>query len=700
VRSRIFASFAIAVAGAAIAIAQGGAQQQQQQQQEQQPPVFRTQANFVRVDAYPTRNGQPVLDLQAEDFEIFEDDKPQKVETFEHVVITPAGPEAQRSEPSSIEASRQAAANPKNRLFVLFLDTPHVTIDGAWHAREPLVRMIDRVLGADDLVGVMTPRMSANDVVFARKTTVIAGGLRDIWPWGTRGTLIEDERDREYATCYPMPYQADVVKEMKARRHERDTLNALRELVTYLRDLREERKAIVTVSEGWQLFTPNNDLNRLRTDPNDPNHRTEPIPAPTPITVGPDGRLTNKPQNVAGDYLDQSRCNAERMYLSQINDDMYFREILGEANRANATFYTVDPRGLPVFDAPIEAGVPITTDFAILKHRLDTLHMLAENTDGFAVVNSNDLDTGLKRIANDLSSYYLLGYLSTNAKLDGKYHQIKVRVKRPGIDVRARKGYRSPTEEDVAAARTAAAMPISSTASAVNTAMSALSRLRPDWRFSMNAVPMVKPGSKAISTVWIAGEIPQGQAGSAFAAGGTIALDVKAGTSTASARVTLPAGERTFTVPVTLSAPVDSGTLDVRATINAADPTASPFSDILRIDLAGSLGQPMVFRRGPSTGNRLLPAGSFQFSRTERVRLEFPISADAKLGSGRVLDKAGQPLTIPVTMGERTDAQSGQRWMTAEVILAALGASDYVIEITSGPAESQQKVMTAIRVGR
>jgi len=71
---------------------------------------------------------------------------------------------------------------------------------------------------------------------------------------------------------------------------------------------------------------------------------------------GPDGRLTNKPQNVAGDYLDQSRCNAERMYLSQINDDMYFREILGEANRANATFYTVDPRGLPVFDTGIEAG--------------------------------------------------------------------------------------------------------------------------------------------------------------------------------------------------------------------------------------------------------------------------------------------------------------------------------------------------------
>jgi len=69
VRRRLFTSFAIAVMGAAIPIAQSSTQQQQSQ--DQQPPVFRTQANFVRVDAYPTRNGQPVLDLKEEDFEIF-----------------------------------------------------------------------------------------------------------------------------------------------------------------------------------------------------------------------------------------------------------------------------------------------------------------------------------------------------------------------------------------------------------------------------------------------------------------------------------------------------------------------------------------------------------------------------------------------------------------------------------------------------
>ena len=701
-RSRIFASFAIAVGGAAIAIAQSGAPPQQQQKQEQQPPVFRTEANFVRVDAYPTRNGQPVLDLKAEDFEIFEDDKPQKIETFDHVLISPAGPEAQRSEPNSIEASRQAVANPKNRVFVLFLDTPHVSVEGAWHAREPLIRLIDRVLGPDDLVGIMTPRMSAADVVLARKTTVMADGLRNIWPWGTRFTLIEDERDREYETCYPMPYQQDVVREMKARRHERNTLVALNELVLYLRDLREERKAIVTVSEGWLLYRPNADLTRPRTDPNDPNHRSEPIPGPTPISVGPDGRITNKPRNVIGDALDKSTCDAERIYLSQIDDDQYFRDIMGEANRANATFYTVDPRGLPVFDTPIGPEPPptIVQDHAMLRTRLENLRTLAENTDGMTVQNSNDLDIGLKRIANDLSSYYLLGYLSTSARLDGKYHAIKVRVKRPGIDVRARRGYRSPTEAEVTAARKASAAPVPSAKAAVTTAMSGLSRLRPDWRFSMNAVPVATPGSKTISTIWIAGEVPAGEPGRAWINGGTISLDVRAGEASATARVPIAAGNRSFAVPVKLSSPVASGELNVRATIAASGPDSPPFTDILSLDLATSLGQPMLFRRGPSTGNRPVPAGSFQFSRTERARLEFPVASDTKAGTGRLLDKSGEPLAVPVTMGERTDEQTGQRWLTADVILAALGAGDYVVEVTTGPADAQQKVMTAIRVTR
>jgi hypothetical protein len=91
-------------------------------------------------------------------------------------------------------------------------------------------------------------------------------------------------------------------------------------------------------------------------------------------------------------------------------------------------------------------------DAAILRSRHDALQELALNTDGLALLNSNDLGKQLRRVSDDLTSYYLIGYYSTNTKLDGKYRTITVRVKQPGVEIRARKGYRAPTQADVAAA--------------------------------------------------------------------------------------------------------------------------------------------------------------------------------------------------------------------------------------------------------
>ncbi len=83
---------------------------------------------------------------------------------------------------------------------------------------------------------------------------------------------------------------------------------------------------------------------------------------------------------------------------------------------------------------------------AMLRQRIEVMRTLADNTDGIAVVNSNDLDGGMRRISDDLTSYYLLGYYSTNAKLDGRFRSLKVKVKQPGVDVRARRGYRAATD--------------------------------------------------------------------------------------------------------------------------------------------------------------------------------------------------------------------------------------------------------------
>ena len=135
------------------------------------------------------------------------------------------------------------------------------------------------------------------------------------------------------------------------------------------------------------------------------------------------------------------------------DNDKYFRDILGEANRANVSFYPIDPRGLPAMETDINEGVSLTADKAMLQTRLDSMRVLASNTDGIAFLNSNDLRGQMRRLAADFTSYYLLGYASTNAKLDGGFRTIKVRVSRPGVEVRARRGYRAASAAELAAAR-------------------------------------------------------------------------------------------------------------------------------------------------------------------------------------------------------------------------------------------------------
>ena len=139
------------------------------------------------------------------------------------------------------------------------------------------------------------------------------------------------------------------------------------------------------------------------------------------------------------------------------DNSRYFRDLFEDANRANVSFYPVEPRGLSAVDTDIgpDQPLPPALDRAVLEQRIDTLRMLAENTDGIALVNSNDLKKQMRRLADDLSSYYLIGYASTNAKLDGGFRTIKVRVSRPGVDVRARHGYRAATAAELAAAKKA-----------------------------------------------------------------------------------------------------------------------------------------------------------------------------------------------------------------------------------------------------
>ena len=577
-------------------------QQSSQQQPPAQPPRFRTETNLVHVDVYATKDGVPVQDMKADDFELFEDNAAQKIDTFEHITVMPAGPDA-LSEPSSVTAANQLVADPRRRVFVFYLDTEHVSVDGSHSIKEPLIELMNRVMGADDLVAIMTPEMSPSQMTFGRRTQVIEQGLRDNWIWGRRNSIVLDEREELYSYCFPPLSDKDTVpsalaKKMIERRRERLVLDSLQDLIRHMEAVREGRTAVIAVSDGWKLFRPDPTMTTIRKGE---NGESDPVPgAPPPVGVGPGGTLTSRTHGAGYVMSDRTECEKERADLAMMDNDRRFRDMFGEANRANVSFYPIDPRGLPTFDTPIgpDPPLPLQQDQAQLTARRESLITLALNTDGIALVNSNDLRKQLRRVADDLTSYYLMGYYSSNGKLDGKFRYIKVRSKRPGIEVRARQGYRAATPEELARARTSASGPA------------------PDTKAAM---------SRAL---------------------GTIESDARA------------QGRKTT---------------------------------------RGS-GEPIIFHRGPATGNQVQPANGRVFPRSERIRMEMEADAGAPVWTGVLLDRNGTKTAVPVTTGERSDASTGQRWLTADITLAPLGPGDYVVELATTAGNEQKKTLVAIRV--
>jgi VWFA-related protein len=661
--------------------------------QEQPPrPTFRTEANYIRVDVYPTKDGTPVADLTKEDFEILDNGVRQTVEQFERIVIRPAGPQDSRVEPNNVREMRSMLENSRARVFVVFLDTYHVDVGGSHDIRKPLIDSLDRVISEDDLVGVMTPYMSPADIAFARKTTTIAGMLTRYWAWGTRDRVNNpDPEDDGYEACYPVVPPGDrcadqngIAARMIARRHEKRTLDALQDLVRFLRGVREERKAVIAISPGWLQYRNDYDLAKALAC-----HGTTDHPE-----VGIDPRTGKLVGNNADPYsASERKCGIDRFFLAQIDNEREFRDILDEANRANASFYPVDPRGLAAFDTPMSNPAPLAVDAAMLRTRVTSLRTLAEATDGLAIVQTNDLAGGLKRVVDDLSSYYLLGYYST-AKLDGKFHSISVRVKRPGIQVRARRGYLAATPGTAAAATAtamAAATPANADAetAAVAAAVAPLAGYTREVPLRVQAATGWRPGVQSSPFVVVEGEVSGAREYEELWRGGgtaTIELAPADGASVATVRLTIAPESRTFRAVLTPSQPLAPGEYVVRTSTRGGD--ASPSRDTLRLTLAASpqASGAIWFRRGPSTLNKDSPTADLRFRRSEQAIVEVPASSTSA-PTARLLDRSGKALNVPVSATVRDDPD-GTRWQRAQLALAPLGAGEYVIEVSEGNART------------
>ncbi len=639
----------------------------------QQP--IRVGTNFVRVDAYPMKDGQIVTGLQASDFEVLEDGVVQKVETFEHVAIS-RGAYTSRLEPNTSREMHQALGNPRNRVVLLFLDGPNVMWENATHMREPLQKFLRDYLADDDLVGVMTPGMSASEVTYGRRTEVIENGLRGTWTWGRRNRDDPqyDAKLIQYAMCYPF---TDIGGKIAARARERLTLQALQDAVKHLQSVREERKAIVVVTEGWPLYREDPDLLRKR--------EKEPPIGIDPIKAGPNGTLTADDPRNRVNMPPAAECDRARAFFASMDDERFLREIIDDANRGNASFYMIDPGGLRTSRAADGSSA---------------MRTLADNTDGAALLNNNDLERGFRRLADDMSSYYLLGYYASNSRPDGRFRSITVRVKQPGVVVRARKGYKAPSEAEVSAAVRSASPPAGTDESTpVRAAIDSLQRIRPNARLHVKAVANTEP----IRKVWVAAELQStGARPDEFMQGATATIEIVGAGSTPAQTLPLKSGERalfaTFDLPSTAT-----GSVDVRVRLASQDGVADPLSEVIRLDLSSTMAGALLFRRGVTTGNRIVPAADPRISRTERVRIDIPIGPgvrDAASFAGRILDRAGAATRVPVMVGERTDAPSGQRWLTADITLGPLSPADYVVDVTFMRDGKTEQVLVPIRVTR
>src|SRR5262245_3219688 len=164
-------------------------------QQDPQRPVFRAGAHFVRVDAYPLRNGLPIPGLTAKAFQIFEAGQAQAIEMLEWIEFQGFTPETQRQDPNSQRDAFEQAKDPSYRVFVLYLDIYHVDVAGSHRIRQPIINMLNRMLGPKDLFGVLTPIQTPKDLILQRQSLQIQDQLNKYWYWGQQGSLMIEPVD-------------------------------------------------------------------------------------------------------------------------------------------------------------------------------------------------------------------------------------------------------------------------------------------------------------------------------------------------------------------------------------------------------------------------------------------------------------------------------------------------------------------------
>ena len=390
---------------------------------QQRPPSFRAGVDYVNVDVTVTdRQGRPVLDLGAGDFEVYEDGQRQKVSAFSLVkipIVMDVRAAASSGGPERVERAvpdvRSNEPDASGRVFVLLLDDLHVATLRTGLVKTAARQFVERYLGPNDVAAVLhTSGRSDASQEFTSDPRLLLRAIDKFAGRKLRSALLEKldvyaQRNPDETTRADMRMER-IEDPLAAIRSDqaRSMLATLSNLGDLLSRSLGQRKAVVLFSEGL------------------------------------DYELQMGAAQTASGLTTLTNPDAP-MLLRELE------QVIRASARANVSVYAVDPRGLAATgddlievtslpQNPLLGLTPAAFDREV-RTAQDTLRALADETGGFAAVDSNDFAGVFERVVADNSTYYLLGYNSSNPKQDGKFRKIEVRVSRPGVRVRARSGY-------------------------------------------------------------------------------------------------------------------------------------------------------------------------------------------------------------------------------------------------------------------
>jgi VWFA-related protein len=387
-----------------------------------QPPaaaqqVIRTGVELITTDAIVRDSrGQFVADLKKEEFEIYEDGVKQDLVSF---TLTHGGRVynvAQPPPPPPQEGIILPPARPTNdaagRIFMIFVDDLHLDFRNTGRIRELFKKISKELIHDGDMFGIVStgPSSLAIDLTYDRKR--LDQAINKI-----TGSALKPQ------DILDVPDGAQGPAEVRYRAHV--AFSTANDIINNLSQIHNRRKAFIYVSNGY-------DFNPFSESREKADKERYGIPEQSTDPNNTEGTGNSSPES------DPFQKQGNKFHMADLVSDLSW--LTRNANRANVTMYTIDPRGL-VGMPDLDEKIDMVEWQAYVRTSQDSLRTIAELTGGYAAVNQNDFDKALKRIDAETSDYYVIGYYSNNPDPRKRNRAIDVKVTRDGVNVTARKGY-------------------------------------------------------------------------------------------------------------------------------------------------------------------------------------------------------------------------------------------------------------------